>query len=160
MVSTDNQGHTKYSKFDRWDFLERDESGAWYWNDRFLFSVDASATLANNREAMWQECRMNFQQGAYGNPTELETLVVFWTRMERLHYPGASDTRDYLEEKLKAQQTAAAAAPVPADNDVPHEMPGSMNGLEAVSEGTAAEIAAGDAQAEQLAALVNGGGRL
>lgn len=160
VVSTDNQGHTKYSQFNRWDFLEQDESGAWYWNDRFLFSVDASATLANNREAMWQECRMNFQQGAYGNPTELETLVVFWTRMERLHYPGASDTRDYLEEKLKAQQAAAAAAPVPADNGVPQEMPGSMNGLEAVSEGTAAEIAASDAQAEQMAALVNGGGRL
>lgn len=156
VVSTDNQGHTKYSKFDRWDFLEQDESGAWYWNDRFLFSVDASATLANNREAMWQECRMNFQQGAYGNPTELETLVVFWTRMERLHYPGASDTRSYLEEKLKAQQEAAAATPmqVATETQIP---PG---GLEAVSAGTAAEIAAGDAREAQMETLVNGGGRL
>lgn len=109
IVSTDNQGHRKYETFYRYDFLERDEAGAWYWNDRFLFSVDASATLANNREAMWQETRMNFQQGAYGDPTSLDTLIVFWTRMELLHYPGASDTRTYLEEKKKQEEAAIAA---------------------------------------------------
>lgn len=47
---------------------------------------------------------MNFQQGAYGDPTNMETLVVFWTRMELLHYPGASDTRTYMEGKLAEQR--------------------------------------------------------
>lgn len=108
VVATDNQGHTKYETFNRYDFLEQDESGEWYWNDRFLFSVDASASLAQNREALWQECRMNFQQGCFGDPSQMETLIVFWTRMETLHYPGASDTKTYLEGKLKEQQEQAA----------------------------------------------------
>lgn len=110
VVATDNQGRVKYETFNRYDFLQQDETGEYYWNDRFLFSVDASATLAQNREALWQECRMNFQQGCFGPPQELETLVVFWTRMEALHYPGASDTKTYLEEKLQEQKAAQAAA--------------------------------------------------
>ena len=52
---------------------------------------------------------MNFQQGCFGPADQLETLIVFWTRMETLHYPGASDTKTYLEDKLKEQQEAAAA---------------------------------------------------
>jgi hypothetical protein len=52
---------------------------------------------------MWQETRMNLQTGAFGDPTQLQTLVLFWTKMELLHYPGASDTKAYLEEELKMQ---------------------------------------------------------
>ena len=108
VVSKDSQGHTKYSTFNRYDFLEQDAAGKWYWNDRFLFSVDASATLAGNREAMWQETRMNFQQGCYGDPGQMETQILFWSRMEQLHYPGAKDTRSYLEDRLERQQQQAA----------------------------------------------------
>lgn len=93
IVSRDNQGHSKYQTWYRYDFLEQDEAGEWYWNDRFLFSVDASATLANNREALWQETRMNFQQGCFGAPASTQALLVFWTRMDDLHYPGAADNK-------------------------------------------------------------------
>ena len=101
--STDMNGDRKYSMFNRYDFLEQDETGAWWWNDLFLFSCDTSAPLANNREAMWQECRMNLQTGAFGDPAALETLIIFWKRMEQLHYPGAGDTRQVLEERLQQQ---------------------------------------------------------
>ena len=47
---------------------------------------------------------MNLQTGAFGDPTSLETLILFWTRMEQLHYPGAADTRTYLENQLQRQQ--------------------------------------------------------
>ena len=107
VVSHDNQGHAKYSTFDPMDFLVQDDAGEWYYNDRFLFSTDASATLASDRQAMWQECRMNFQQGAYGDPSQLETLLLFWSRMEQLHYPGAGDTKSYLEDRLEAQRQMA-----------------------------------------------------
>lgn len=189
VVSTDNQGHTKYKTFYRYDFLEQDTAGEWYWNDRFLFAVDASATLANNREAMWQECRMNFQQGAYGNPADLETLVVFWTRMELLHYPGASDTRTYMEGKLEEQRTMQAqqAAMMGMGGQMPNGVPGGLLGplgggaaaqqtipaarggasdtkpaatMAEASQNAAAQIAARDAQAQAQAALINGGGRI
>lgn len=104
VISTDVQGETVYGTFNRYDFLKRDAAGEWYWNDQFLFSCDTSAPLANNREAMWQEARMNLQTGAFGDPASLSTLILFWTRMEQLHYPGAADTRTYLENQLKQQQ--------------------------------------------------------
>ena len=107
VVSSDNHGNAQYQSFNRYDFLERDETGEWWWNDQFLFSCDTSAPLASNREAMWQETRMNFQSGAFGDPTQIQTLILFWTKMELLHYPGAGETKAYLEEELERQQAAA-----------------------------------------------------
>lgn len=108
VVSQDSRGNKTYDSFDRYDFLERDESGAWYWNDQFLFSCDASAALANNRERMWEETISFFSAGCFGDPTQTETLVALWTKLELLHYPGAADTRAYLEEKLEREQAARA----------------------------------------------------
>lgn len=102
--SQDMHGNPVYQEFSRYDFLEQDSAGEWYWNDEFLFSCDTSAPLANNREAMWQETRLNLQTGAFGNPQSLDTLILFWRKMEMLHYPDAAQTRMYLEEQLQKQQ--------------------------------------------------------
>lgn len=107
VVSDDDHGNRQYADFNRYDFLEQDENGDWYWNDRFLFSCDTSAPLASNREAMWQETRANLQTGAFGDPADINTLILFWTKMEMLHYPGASDTKSYLMDVLQRQQAAA-----------------------------------------------------
>lgn len=110
VISSDIHGNAEYAVFNRYDFLERDAAGEWCWNDRFLFSCDTTAPLAANREAMWQETRMNLQTGAFGDATQIQTLILFWTKMEQLHYPGAGETRKYLEEELKREQAAQQAA--------------------------------------------------
>jgi hypothetical protein len=110
IVTTDYKGNKEYMTFSRYDFLERDDAGEWYWNDRFLFSVDATAPLASNREAMWQELRQNLQSGAFGDPTQTSTLILFWSRMEGAHYPGAGETKKYLEEKQQQEQMAQQQA--------------------------------------------------
>ena len=97
----DSTGETVYEEFNRYDFLETGEDGEWHWNDQFLFSCDTSAPLASNREAMWQETRQNLQTGAFGDPTDIETLILFWAKMEELHYPGAGQTKKHLEEKVQ-----------------------------------------------------------
>lgn len=104
VVAQDIHGKAEYKAFNRYDFLEQDANGEWYWDDDFLFSCDTSAPLASNREAMWQETRMNLQTGAFGDPTSFQTLILFWSKMEMLHYPGAGETRAYLEEELRRQQ--------------------------------------------------------
>lgn len=128
--TTDIHGNPQYDTFSRYDFLEQDAAGEWYWNDQFLFSCDDTAPLASNREAMWQETRMNLQTGAFGDPTDISTLILFWTKMEMLHYPGAAETRAYLVEErerkameaqamqaqmneMAAQEAAAMNAPAP-----------------------------------------------
>ena len=110
VVSKDIQGNANYEEFNRYDFLEQDAAGEWAWVDDFLFSCDTSAPLANNREAMWQETRMNLQTGAFGDPSSLQTLILFWTKMEMLHYPGSGETKAYLEEQLQQQMQAQQLA--------------------------------------------------
>ena len=144
----DFKGQSQYEEFNRYDFLERDSDGQWFWNDQFLFSCDTSAPLASNREAMWQETRQNLQTGAFGDPTQTETLVLFWAKMEELHYPGAGTTKSFLEEKLErerqqaamaqAQQramTQAARGGVPPDAPAAVEQRAQQDALEAVRHG-------------------------
>lgn len=115
--SHDRAGNPEFKVFDRMDFLETDDAGAFYWNDAFLFSCDSSAPLASNREAMWNETASFLQSGAFGNPAELDTLILFWKKMELLHYPGAGETRTLLEEK---QSLEASAEYVSASGQPPH----------------------------------------
>ena len=102
-----SEGETEYAEFNRYDFLEQDADGNYWWNDQFLFSCDTSAPLASNREALWQETRMNLQTGAFGDPQATDTLILFWTKMEELHYPGAATTRKFLEERREREQQMA-----------------------------------------------------
>ena len=120
----DFRGETKYEEFNRYDFLEQDDDGQWYWNDQFLFSCDTSTPLASNREAMWQETRMNLQTGAFGDPSATDTLILFWAKMEELHYPGAGTTKKYLEEKLEREQLQALQAAQMRPPQQPQAMPG------------------------------------
>lgn len=106
VVGKDSMGHNRYDEFDRYAFLKRDEAGEWYWEDQFIFSCDNSSSLASNREKMWQECTAHLQAGAYGNPGEMETLLLYWRKMEELHYPGAGETKSALEERMQRQQMA------------------------------------------------------
>ena len=104
----DHKGDIVYETFNRYDFLKQDADGVWYWNDDFLFSVDSNQALESNRTAMWQETRMNLQSGAFGDPANIETLILFWNKMEELHYPGAGATRKFLEERREAQAAQAS----------------------------------------------------
>ena len=119
------QGDTVYEEFNRYDFLEKDADGQYYWNDMFLFSVDSTAPLERNREAMWQEARMNLQTGAYGNPQSTETLILFWTKMEELHYPGAANTKKFLEDRAKREKAAQLQQLL---NQPPGGIPGQAQG--------------------------------
>lgn len=141
----DSTGETVYEEFNRYDFLERGEDGEWHWNDQFLFSCDTSAPLASNREAMWQETRQNLQTGAFGDPTDIETLILFWAKMEELHYPGAGQTKKHLEEKAQRMQQEMQRMQQQAQG-APQEMPeGGAAGEELPPE----VLAAVEAQAQQ-----------
>lgn len=106
VVSRDARGHKIYTQFDRYAFLKQGKDGEWYWNDDFIFSVDSSTPLAKDREAMWQEARMNFQTGAFGDPASFEARIMFWEIMQELHYPSAG----YILENTKAAQAQAQIA--------------------------------------------------
>lgn len=104
-------GAYEFSEFNRYDFLKMDKSGELYWNDEFIFEVDPTSTIMMNREAMWQQLGLNYQNGAFGPVGEPETLLTYWTFMEKNDYPHASEIRQRFAEKvqeLKAQQAEQA----------------------------------------------------
>lgn len=106
IISKDDTGENQYDSFDRHDFLEQTADGGWRYVDDFIFSTDDASALAVNRQGMWQELTSQLQAGAFGNPTDLNTLVLYWTSMEQEHYPGASEKKQYIKEQLAAQQQA------------------------------------------------------
>ena len=59
---------------------------------------------------MWQETRQNLSAGAFGDPQDIETLLLFWGKMEELHYPGANATKKFLEDRNARQQEAMQQA--------------------------------------------------
>lgn len=152
------KGETEYQEFNRYDFLERDEEGNYWWNDQFLFSCESKDSLAGNREAMWQETRMNLQTGAFGDPAAVDTLILFWSKMEELHYPGAAATKKFLEDRkaqeqemqrqqMEAMQQQRAMQQMAAQKGGQTQIPGEVAG--AVEE-----------QARQDAAAAAGAGRM
>lgn len=132
VVAYNEQGKMEYKLFDRHDFLYQDEAGNWRYNTDFLFSCDTSAPLASNREAMWQETRMNFQQGAFGPVTELATLVRFWSIMELLHYPMAAQIKQDLQQELeqKREQQMRQTQIAAMQNAQPIGVPAAANMME------------------------------
>lgn len=127
---TDEHGDVQYVTFDRHDFLYRDEAGDWQYNTDFLFSCDGSAPLAADRQALWKETRMNFQEGALGSTQEVATLLRFWEQMEKLHYPMAGDMVKSLKSQMESQQAAQAASrTAPADADALAGLTGGGEGV-------------------------------
>lgn len=109
IVGYDKNGNHRDEEWNKYQFLEQDETGEWYWNDQFLFSCDAAAPLVQNRDAMWGELRSMFIEGDFGDPTATDTQIMYWQAMEEWHYPGASKTKKFLVEKRQKEAELQAA---------------------------------------------------
>ena len=100
----DEWGRMHNATFNRYDFLEYDDyTGEWYYDDRYLFSVDASANVVGDRAQMWQLNQQNFSAGTFGNPQELTTIIKYWQAQEQAHYPGARAQVEYFQGKYQEQ---------------------------------------------------------
>lgn len=100
----DAQGKLQNAQFNRYDFLERDDNGEYYYNSQYLFGTDATGDVEQSRETIWQENRLNFQNGCYGQPQDINTLLIFWQQMEKHHYPDARDMVERIRGIIETQQ--------------------------------------------------------
>lgn len=117
-------GQQDFAVLDKSDFVKQDKSGEYYWNDEFMFETDPTSTMMANREAMWQQIDMKLQSGAFGQLGSLETMRLYWSLMEKNHYPNAGDVLSQIEMMLAEQQQAMMEqqqAMMP--EGVPNEMP-------------------------------------
>ena len=105
----DSFGRWQNISFNRYDFLEQDDAGEWFYNDEFMFAADASFDIDKNREFIWQENLKNFQIGAYGIPQTAEAQLIYWQNLEATKYPFAHDNVERLKDVIMAQRQAAMA---------------------------------------------------
>lgn len=101
---TDSQGRLQNATFNRYDFIERDENGEYYYNSSYLFDTDRTGDVEKSRDTIWTENRLNFQNGCYGDPKELETLLIFWQQMEKHHYPDARDMVERIKGMIETER--------------------------------------------------------
>lgn len=117
-------GEPTYEILDRTDFVKKDAAGQYYWNDEFMFETDPTSTLMANREAMWSQIDMKLQSGAFGQLGSLETIRLYWSLMEKNHYPNAGDVLRQVEMMMEQQQAMAQQMPQQMPQEgVPNEMP-------------------------------------
>lgn len=117
-------GEQDFDVLDKSDFVKQDAAGEWYWNDEFLFETDPTSTMMANREAMWQQIDMKLQSGAFGQLGTLETMRLYWSLMEKNHYPNAGDVLSQIEMMMAEQQAQAQQmAEMPMEGGIPNEMP-------------------------------------
>jgi len=89
-----SNGQPEYGEFSKYDFVEQDDSGEWYYNTDFLFSAEAGDGIPKDK--MWL-MNQTIQFATAGFMTKAQ----FWAAMERLGYPSASD---YKQQALIEQQ--------------------------------------------------------
>ncbi len=104
MSYVDSMGRLQNAQFNRYDFIERDENGEYYYNTQYLFGTDLTGDVEQSRETIWSENRLNFQNGCYGNPQEFETRLIYWQQMEKHHYPDARDMVERIRGIIEAQR--------------------------------------------------------
>ena len=91
-----------------------------------LESLSTTSTMMANREAMWQQLDMKLQSGAFGPLGDPNTMRLYWSMMEKHHYPNAGDILSQVEMMMQEQQQAAMMPQM----GVPNEMPAMPGGIE------------------------------
>lgn len=89
-------GSPEYGQFNKYDFLEMDAAGEWYYNTDFLFSAEAGEGIPKDKMWLMNQTLMYTQAG-------LLNKVQFWSAMEKLGYPSATDYKKQAEEEMQMQ---------------------------------------------------------
>lgn len=92
-------GQPEYGEFNKYDFLEQDDAGEWYYNTDFLFSADAGEGIPKDKMWLMNQTLQFVSSG-------LMNKIQFWSAMEKLQYPGASEYKKAAieEQQMLAQQ--------------------------------------------------------
>ncbi len=86
------------------DFLELDENGDLFYEDRFNFSVDETGVNPNNRSEVLQYITQDFSAGLYGDPQTSEARLNLWRERQYLDFPGSARQVEYWERKIEEEK--------------------------------------------------------
>lgn len=103
-LAKDANGNDLFGEFDKYKFLQRDASGKFFYNTDFLFSADAGSGIP--KDAIFQLNQAKEMLGAGA----IDTLQ-YWTILQALNFPMASEIKSQIEEKMQMQARQQQAPP-------------------------------------------------
>ena len=101
----DTFGRIHFSEFNRYDFIERDKYGSYYYDDAYLFSIDLNTDSEYDTETLWEKNLENLEHGTLGNPDDPLTLLRYWQLQERAHYPYARENAEYFNSLVESERS-------------------------------------------------------
>lgn len=120
--SVDENGQMVERIFNKYDFLECDDNGDWYYDDQYLFAVDESGIDQHDMRYMLDDLRTDLGIGAYGNIQDPKTRLRYWQQKEAFGYANAAQNVTAAKEEIEEMQ---------------NQMGGDMNALLAMQNGNA-----------------------
>ncbi len=100
----DEEGRDEEVVFSRYDFLQQDDNGKWYYNDQFTFSVDSNGTANEDRQAVLEMMKEDYNAGLYGDPATTEAKLNYWRDREMMNYPNAGRQVKRWQKKYEEEQ--------------------------------------------------------
>ena len=96
----DTFGRMHFSEFNRYDFIERDNEGNYYYDDSYLFTVDVNADDQYSSESLWEINLTNLERGTLGDRSSPTTLMRYWQLQDKAHFPYARENVEYFQDMI------------------------------------------------------------
>ena len=96
----DTMDRMHLSEFNRYDFIERDKNGSYYYDDSYLFSVDTTSGTQYQTEALWEINLQNLERGTLGPKESPATLMRYWQLQDKAHFPYARENVEYFKDMV------------------------------------------------------------
>lgn len=99
----DTFGRIHFTEFNRYDFIERDNYGNYYYDDSYLFTVDNNANAEYQLESLWETNLTNLERGTLGDKNDPMTLMRYWQLQDKAHFPHARENVEFFQDLLNQQ---------------------------------------------------------
>ena len=96
----DTMGRMHYTEFNRYDFIECDKNGNYYYDDSYLFT--ANDTKQYQSETLWEINLTNLERGTLGDKESPATLMRYWQLQDKAHFPYARENAEYFQNVLNS----------------------------------------------------------
>ena len=102
----DTFGRMHFTEFNRYDFIECDKDGNYYYDDSYLFTVDTNADAQYQSEALWEINLNNLERGTLGDKDSPTTLMRYWQLQDKAHFPYARENVEYFQDIINRRSDA------------------------------------------------------
>ena len=103
----DTFGRMHFTEFNRYDFIEQDKNGNYYYDDSYLFTVDNQADAQYQSEALWEINLQNLERGTLGDKESPTTLMRYWQLQDKAHFPYARENVEYFQDIINRESGVA-----------------------------------------------------